>query len=157
MSDIFVNKKEIVTKDDLLVTTSIIKNVNFRNITYGSNGNDFYLIPNRNDRLLAFPINVSKIDKVTINVSPLTNKKLIWSYFLLTTDKEHVPNSIVAYPDWLPLKPTSIDIPKNANYLGISIGTNNGNILVKDMNKEISVQATAKINVIDELKSHLGG
>lgn len=117
---IFGGGDEFLTKRDFSEAVDLLQGCIPQQKTYDTSGNGGLATYQYEDRVLFFPISVSKGELIDVSFQSKVSGDQ-WGYFFVSTTDNNISNSMVFMSDWLSDTFKSLVVPAKAKYFGVCI------------------------------------
>lgn len=118
----FGSGDEFLTKRDFSETVDLLQGCILQQKTYDTDSKGSVQTVSRENRVLFFPILVSKGELINVSFQSKAGDS-VWGYFFSSTTDNDIPNSMVFMSNWLSDTFKSLVVPANAKYFGVCIGS----------------------------------
>ena len=120
---IFGGGDEFLTKRDFSEAVDLLSGCSPQQKTYNTGSQGVVWTFSHEDRVLFFPISVSKGELIDVSFQAKVSDS-VWGYFFSSATDNNIPNSMVFMSNWLSDTFKSLVVPAKAKYFGVCIGFN---------------------------------
>lgn len=145
---IFGGGDEFLTKRDFSEAVDLLQGCIPQQKTYDTDSQGGVSTNSHEDRVLFFPISVSKGELIDVSFQPKVSGS-VWGYFFSSTTDNNIPNSMILMSDWLGDRFKSLVVPANAKYFGVCIGSQG--LTPQNWTQNISLSVTTEKGSVNAL------
>lgn len=145
---IFGGGDEFLTKRDFSEAVDLLQGCIPQQKTYNTDSKGSVQTISRENRVLFFPILVSKGELINVSFQSKAGDS-VWGYFFSSTTDNDIPNSMVFMSNWLSDTFKSLVVPANAKYFGVCIGSTG--VTPQNWTQNASLSVTTKKGSVNAL------